>query len=73
MDNMEYLCLYKDRWFWSYILMSMILITIMNILRVSSNMQTNLSSIFLLLHIYIVVFYKNDECAVYEQNKQKSN
>lgn len=69
---MEYLCLYKERWFLSYMITSLIFLILLSITGLSSNVQNNLMSIYLLLHIYIVMFYKNKECKIYKFNKLKN-
>lgn len=68
---MEYLCLYKEKWFLSFIIVSITLTIILNMLSISNNIQSQIHSVYLIFHIFIVSFYKNDACKYFKLNKQK--
>jgi hypothetical protein len=60
---MEILCLYKEKWIISYIIVTIILTFILNTLQISPQLQSQINGIYLIVHIYIVSFYKVNECA----------
>jgi uncharacterized membrane protein YkvI len=59
---MENLCLYKQKWILSYILGSIILIFIMQSIGIDKDIQSGFALLYLVVHTYIVIFYKTTEC-----------
>jgi len=68
---MENLCLYKQRWIISYILVSIIITFIMDRIGIDKSIQSGFRIIYLVVHAYIVLFYKTNECKEFKINKEK--
>lgn len=68
---MENLCLYKQRWFISYIIIAIILTFIMDTIGIDKGTQSGIALFYLLTHIYIVVFYKTNECKEFKIQQEQ--
>lgn len=63
MNFLNALCLYKKHWFLSWIIVMIILSTIYNIIELDMNIQNGISGVYFIIHLIIVVFINNHECA----------
>ena len=71
MDNLDFLCTYKKRWYISFIIIFVIILMVINMTGLSLVFQKNVLFIYFILHLYIVIFYKSKECKIYQFNKLK--
>lgn len=68
---MEYLCFYKKRWFISYIIILIILTFIMTMLNIPNSVKSSITSIYFIVHVLVVMFYKTTECKEFEIKEQQ--
>jgi positive regulator of sigma E activity len=58
----ELICAYKKRWFLSYLIGLIVIYSIFSMLFEELPDMTNVNTIFLLFHFYIVFVHNNKEC-----------
>jgi Ca2+/Na+ antiporter len=71
MDNLNFLCKYKERWFISYLIGVIIIFIVLSIVNLPPMLEKNATFLYFLCHVYIVIFYKSKECKIYKFNKLK--
>lgn len=71
MTMLDGLCLYKKHWFISWLIVVIILSIIYNLTELDIKTQYVISSVYLVLHIIIVVFVKTNDCKKLKIKQEK--